>query len=109
MRGRYNAAISACVKGWLGQSALLLLGRMEQNALEANVISYNAAIWFLLLAIAPLSANVISYNAAISAGVKGWSTAGSKGPAIPAAPAAKAEDVDVKSLLTPLPLDGSRH
>ena len=45
MRGRYNAAISACVKGWLGQSALLLLGRMEQNALEANVISYNAAIW----------------------------------------------------------------
>ena len=66
MRGRYNAAISACVKDWLGQSALLLLGRMEQNALEANVISYNAAIWFLLLAIAPLSANVISYNAAIS-------------------------------------------
>eukprot|EP00913_Durusdinium_trenchii_P025933 g24333.t2 len=81
----YNAAISACEKGWQWQHALKLFEAVPKAQVQPSVISYNAAIsacekgWQWQQALKLFWAipktkgrpNVISYSAAISSCEKG--------------------------------------
>ena len=40
----YNAAISACGKGWQWQRALQLMEEMQAKGIPANTTTYNTAI-----------------------------------------------------------------
>ena len=84
-RFSYNAAVSACAKGYQGDHALALLAEMHARGLEPDVVSYSAVIsacakgaqWGRALellremAARGLEPDVIAYSAAISACEKG--------------------------------------